>query len=637
MATNFRQPTRRHQLIRQAERACVRPRPAAIARLLALAATAMLIIGWQAASADAGTFAVVACKDPATNAAEPTTNWTATWTGTPLPYAGNLDECAQEGNLKSYVGAEINQPSSTGPAWEYSPPEGDEITGGEISAAFSIPGGSNNLTGAAGIAAPKLLFDGADLLEGSPAGGVPGSYEGVYKLTGHTGGHIWMYAFCEPPNSTCLANDSNSWYWAMAEMRWADVLLANDAVPNGTAFSGPLATSTGALSGTQNLTFTAKDEGTGAPGVYLIQATLDGRSVYDSTPGTNGGSCQALSEHRFTGIYEFSSPHPCKTSESVSIPIDTAAVTDGSHELAVSVIDAAGDESIVYTRQITTNNAPVVQSAPTIAGSAQVGSALTGTPGRFTAPEGAGTLTTITGQWLRCTDATAEHCTAIPGATSSTYSPASADRGYYLTYASSASDHDGTTTTNSQPTVAVTEAANGVAGYGSQGNPAAGPGGPGGTGAGGAGGAGGSELSGLTINLTTSNGPLGSNTPWKISLKANRTTVRRGEKIIFTGTVARPTPTTPRPADGNKFYLRARVVATRWTGKGRKRRKHTVYGKWVTFVATHTNSSGQYKVEHKMRLGGSHAYQFVAVAPQETGYRNTVGISAAVIIHERPR
>lgn len=595
-----------------------------VLRLAAISIAAVFAVLTLSSQAHAGTLAVISCKDPATNAAEPTDNWSATWTGTPLSYAGNLNECAQGSNLKSYVGAQPNQPSSTGPAWEYTPPEGDEITGGEISAAFSIPGGSNNFTGAAGITAPKLLFDGADLLEGtySPAGGVPGSYEGVYKLAGHTGGKIWMYAFCEPPSSTCPANDSNSWYWALAEMRWSDIQLANNATPDGTAFSGPVANSTSALTGTENLTFNAKDEGTGAPGVYIVKATLDGQSVYDATPDSNSGSCQALPDHRFAGIYEFSSPHPCKTSESVSIPIDTAAVKDGAHELVVSVIDAAGDESIVYTRQLSTDNAPVIEGEPSVSGSAKVGATLTGTPARFQAPEGAGALSAITGQWLRCTDAAGAHCTTIAGATSATYTPATADVGYYLLYASSASDHDGTTTTDSQPTVAVTEAAGEVAGYGSQSNPA---GGSGGAGAGGAS----SAASGLTINLTTTSGPLGSNSPWKITLKAQPSTVRRGEQIVLTGKIS----TNPRPAHGNKVYLRARAVET--TGKGRH--SHTIYGAWVTFAATQTNSHGEYKVKHKMRRGGSHTYQFIAVAPEESGYNNTAGVSAGVTIHEHPR
>lgn len=586
--------------------------------------------------AHAGTLGVVSCKDPATNAPEPTEGWAGSWSATAFPYAGNVNECAKGSSLQSYVGAELEQPGSSGPAWVYTAPEGDEMIGGELSAAFAIPGGySSPYTGAAGISAPGLQFDAAHLLAGtfSPAGGVPGKYEGVYSLHEHGGGQIWMYAFCEPVGSNCPTNGSREWFWALAEMRWADILLDSNAVPNGTAFSGPIATSNTALTGTQNLTFNAKDEGTGAPGVYLVKATLDQIDAYNATPDTNSGACQALTDHRFAGVYEFSSAHPCKASESVSIPINTMAVADGTHELVVSVIDAAGDESIVYTRQLTTNNAPIVVSEPSVSGSAKVGATLTGTPGRFQAPEGAGALSAITGQWLRCTDPAGAHCTAIPGATSTTYAPASADSGYYVLYSSAASDHDGTTTADSQPTVAVTEAANTVSGYGSQGNPA---GGSGGTGGSGAGGTGGSGLGGLTINLNTPNGLLGSEAPWTITLKAKPTTVRRGQKIIFTGTVLSPTPATPRPPHGNKVYLRARTVTTRWTGK-HHHHKQITYGPWSTFTTTKTNSNGQYEVKHRMKYGGTHAYQFVAIAPEESDYNNKLGVSAAVIVHEHPQ
>lgn len=604
------------------------------AALRSVIITAVCALGWltiNLPAATAGTLAVVSCKDPVTDAAEPTDGWTAGWTGTAFTYAGNLNECAQGSALKSYVGAEVNQQGSTGPDWEYAPPEGDEVVGGEISAAFSIPGGAvSPYTGAAGITAPKLLFDGADLLEGtySPAGGVAGSYEGVYRLAGHTGGHIWMYAFCEPAEATCPGNQSNSWYWALAEMRWADILLANDATPTAAGFSGAIATTTGPVSGTESLTFTAKEEGAGAPGIYTVKATLDGQSIYDATPNNNGGSCQALGANRFPGIYEFASPHPCPTNVSAVIPLNTTVVKDGSHELVVTVTDAAGNDSIVYTKQILTDNAPVALSEPLVTGSAQVDSALTGIPASFNAPEGTGSVSAISSQWLRCSNAAATQCAAIPGATTNTYVPNSSDIGYYIVYACTASDRDGTMTAHSQPTVAVTEPNKEVAGYGGQSNPVGQPGSS--TSVGGSGGAGGSGgIGGLNVNLTSQNDELGNEKePWKITLHASKVRVRRGGTVTFEGVVS----TTPRPSSGKLVGLRARSVLTR---KNHHRRKHTTYGKWVTFYFAYTNAAGQYKTTHTFKLRGTNVYQLQAIAPKEALYRNPTGVSSMVTVTER--
>ena len=53
---------------------------------------------------------------------------------------------------------------------------------------------------------------------------------------------------------------------------------------------------------------------------------------------------QQRGEYVSLGTYnasvEFSSASPCPRSESVTIPVNTAAVADGQHELTVTVTDA---------------------------------------------------------------------------------------------------------------------------------------------------------------------------------------------------------------------------------------------------------------------------------------------------------
>src|ERR1019366_8218597 len=119
----------------------------------------------------------------------------------------------------------------------------------------------------------------------------------------------------------------------------------------------------------------------------------------------------------------FDASQPCKQSESVDLPINTATLTDGQHTLKVAVEDAAQNSSVVYDGTITTQNDPANSTAPAILGTSQatVGAALSSEPGAWSAPGGAGPIA-YAYQWEDC-DAQGDGCAAIPGAQSATYSP----------------------------------------------------------------------------------------------------------------------------------------------------------------------------------------------------------------------
>jgi hypothetical protein len=565
-------------------------------------------------SASAGSIAVVSCSLPG-GAPAPTEGWTSGWTNGPLAYSGSSNTCASSGgSLSSYIGDSIPQPSSDGPYWEYTAPWGFSLIGGQVTATFDIPGPSvAGYSAATGMLGPQFNFDNADFVGGLPGNGTAET-EGTYSLTGHTGGHIWLYSFCEPPNSTCPAGGSKEWFWSTFWMHQAILVLANSAKPSGSGFSGGV-TTPGAVSGTQDLLFQAADSGSG---VYKVKAALGGQTVYEATPSTNAGECVPLGS--YGSSLEFVSSAPCPTSESVTIPVNTTLVHDGKHELAVTVIDAAGNEATVYSQLIETKNAPPVVEAPSIAGLAAVGSTLTGTNGSFSAPSGAGVLSGITGQWLRCSDAAATHCSAIAQATGLTYQPQAADVGYYLVYANTVSDSDGSTTADSQPTLAVTapptqtSCANSECLHG------------------GAGGSGGNGGAGITINIpgTGNSTLLGSDAKWAVTLTVTPNRVRKGTKIKISGVVT----TSPRPSAGKLVYVQARPLTSAWIGKGRKRHRVIVYGEWVTFAHLRSKANGAWHTSHRFKLGGPHVYQLQAVAPQEGGFLDPTGESGIMTITE---
>jgi hypothetical protein len=322
----------------------------------AITVAALTVLLTATASARAGTIAVAFCKAPS-GVPAPTEGWQEGWTGSPFSDAGDSNECATGGPLVSYVGDSEAQPGSSGPYWQYTPPAGYKIVGGQVSAAFNVPGGGNNFTGAAGLLGPKFLFDQADVIAG-PVGGTPASYEGTYPVAGHTGGSIWIYAFCEPPGDNCPVDDSNAWYWALADINSATIELEDASTPQASDFSGTLLD--GTASGTAQLEFAASEASPG-PGIYAVIVSVDGHALYDGTPNANAGKCVSLGRDA-SGIPEYLYAEPCPLIEQVDLPIDTTGLTDGRHELQVTVVDAAGVSATVYDGAITTANRTTVSS-----------------------------------------------------------------------------------------------------------------------------------------------------------------------------------------------------------------------------------------------------------------------------------
>ncbi len=173
----------------------------------------------------------------------------------------------------------------------------------------------------------------------------------------------------------------------------ADALLESDTPPSASGFAGSVLTSS--AHGTAELTFTAADPG---PGVYKVRVAIDGTAVYDQTPDTNGGECVPVGNDSSSGALMFDVQQPCPPSVDLDIPIDTSALSDGTHELTVQVEDAAQNTSTVLDQSITTDNFTTVAgttsenparpavSTPPGAGSTPGGSPTTPTTAQPTTP-----------------------------------------------------------------------------------------------------------------------------------------------------------------------------------------------------------------------------------------------------------
>ncbi len=220
----------------------------------------------------------------------------------------------------------------------------------------------------------------------------------------------------------------------------SQLTLADDRLPTGKVTGGALA-GTQPLSGTQSLAYTAEDTETGVRAVRLL---IDGQ------PGASNDYLPQCPYNNFQA---------CPASEVSTISWNTASVPDGQHTIEAIVENAAQNTNTFYDAAITTQNAPVNNTPPTITTTGQpvTGATLTAQPGIWSTPAGAGTVT-YGYQWQDCSGE-GDACQAIPDAQNTSYTPASSDIGHTLTVTVTATDNDGQNSIQSSPSNPVLSAA----------------------------------------------------------------------------------------------------------------------------------------------------------------------------------
>ena len=334
---------------------------AEVARRGSALLASLLLLGvclvW-AQAASAGEWTQVTCTQPDGQPA-PTDGWTGTSVRGLSPYSSANNSCSQQGGyLLAANSSQSPVARSTGPLWEYAAPLGSTIAGGSIAVLLTAPQGT------AYVATPNNTYDGADVLANcqfnEPCGS-SGSYSGFYSVVApieHLGGtKLYAAAICvgpgQPgsPTADCEAGDGANGLNAQTVVYAADIELANSSTPTGMGFAGSLLAPS--VSGKASLTFSAQDpEG---PGVYRVIVDLDGTAVYQGTPDSNGGECARIGADS-SGIGEFLNAQPCKRNVAVDVPVDTTKFANGSHQLKVTVQDAAGNTAVVYDSAVSIAN-----------------------------------------------------------------------------------------------------------------------------------------------------------------------------------------------------------------------------------------------------------------------------------------
>jgi hypothetical protein len=121
------------------------------------------------------------------------------------------------------------------------------------------------------------------------------------------------------------------------ELLGSQLTLADSNLPIGTVTGGALA-GTGTLAGTESLTYNAQDSGSG---VRLVQLLMGGRPV---------------AQKDYLADCPYENFAACPPTVSDEIQWNTTAASNGTHELALRVVNAAGNASIVDEHTVTINN-----------------------------------------------------------------------------------------------------------------------------------------------------------------------------------------------------------------------------------------------------------------------------------------
>ncbi len=345
----------------------------AVAALTGLLGIAGAVVGADAARA--GVWVQTSCVNPDGSHA-PYDGWKGyvlpDSNVSPPPGSTAVARCSGD-SMVAYLSASSAARSGAGEVLEYTAPDGSKLVGGNMSVRLSADG-----YGYLAVSSAVILTPGR---ENVPSNTVVGCapfttfcqggarYNGLVTLPANLGGGLYVVAGCvgKSPSYACSTGAFEG-VWSAVAVHWASLLLSTSAQPTATDFRGSLLEP--GAHGTASLAFTAADSG---PGVYKVVVAIDGDPVYDGTPNTNAGKCVPVgvdapgirASAGGSGALMWQWQQPCLRSMPVDLRVRTTRLSDGPHELTVTVMNPAGDKTTALRRTITTNNRTTVSSTLT--------------------------------------------------------------------------------------------------------------------------------------------------------------------------------------------------------------------------------------------------------------------------------
>jgi hypothetical protein len=333
-------------------------------RYFSMIVVSLLLGVWLAPAppADAGVYHVYSCRTPA-GAVAPTSGWSGSTNG---PWMSDPNSCASGGSLSGELDGGVAHPANASDAgWIFSAAAGTQIAAARLwRSAYANSWEAGNNSTVTWLAAPEDSYASADVFDqcarfqGCTAVGDPGAPMSGANLVevppGNASGarNIYMNAACGGSNGTsCPAIGGG--YSVQISLYAADITLADDTPPMASSIGGSLAAS-GTTSGVGDISFSATDTGSG---LYEAVFLVDGRAVSKQLLNGGSGPCRSVGGTS-DGSNAFFDVQPCPLALSDDLAFDTSLAPNGSHLLAVQLLDAAGNATTILNRQVTfANNA----------------------------------------------------------------------------------------------------------------------------------------------------------------------------------------------------------------------------------------------------------------------------------------
>ncbi len=550
------------------------------------------------------------CRTPSGLVA-PTDGWSAS--AHPL-YDITSNTCESGGGLIAALDAgyaRVSDSETDIATWAFKAPEGATIAGATLWRAGETPGGSNGegsylfwLWGVAPVGENAQIFDECAakiktscVKQGSLTEPRAAENRVVVPPLALNSRYLGLSTYCGSfVVTSCPTNEGGKiTYDAEVELFAADIVLSQPKGPTVSAVSGGLAEDP-SVSGTSDVAFHASDPGSG---VYEAIVEADGQTIRHEVIDENSGRCRSVGATS-DGLPAFLYTQPCPAEASADLPIDTTALTNGTHHLVVSVTDAAGNAATVLDREITVANQ--LPGTPAACGASTAASG-----------QGAGQSPVLTADWKRHSGARLR----------ARYGPAHTIEGTLTGPPSAGGRPPGAARTSGAPIPGAQLEVCALPAYRGAAStllaaPRTGPNGrwslvlP-------------RDLPSTTLRIGYRRTPLEAQpaalrtltltVPAALHLHIAPRTARSGGAIHFSGRLLGG----PLPAGGKQLVLEARSPG----------------GRWIEFHVIRTRARGRFAYLYRFRLPGPARYQFRVLCEQEADFPFAAGVSNVVGVFER--
>jgi hypothetical protein len=309
-----------------------------VARTALCAVGVIVVLGACAASAWAGTYTVLSCKDRSW-ARAPLNDASGGWVGgntggQGLDWLDHCDDASQ--GFQATISGPWDHPVGSQVWWRFLPPSGTVIEGADIlygGLTRPLSGGSRGV----------IFFQGAqagDIGHHFGEGVVPARWMTLRGLH-----ESWLQAAAQCDGAAGSPPCPGGAVHATIEVFRSEVLLSDTSPPTAGPATGSAAASA-TWQGTQVFAFPATDDG---GGVHQAILSVDGAPVLARTINDWGGRCADTT----AGGRVFRYPRPCLTSVDALVTIDANQLPAGDHEVTLQASDAAGNVRTVYAARKT--------------------------------------------------------------------------------------------------------------------------------------------------------------------------------------------------------------------------------------------------------------------------------------------